>query len=68
VAESGAGFAGLGSEIAAFITELAFDDLDAPVSRITGADAPMPYARNLERLKTPTKDTLAAAIRQLCGA
>jgi pyruvate dehydrogenase E1 component beta subunit len=68
VAESGAGFAGLGSEIAAFITEAAFDDLDAPVARMTGADAPMPYARNLERLKTPSKERIATAIRQLCGA
>src|SRR5512145_370186 len=51
VAESGAGFAGMGSEIASFITESAFDDLDAPVARIFGANAPMPYARNLERLK-----------------
>ena len=46
---------GMGSEIAAFITEEAFDDLDAPVERVTGANAPMPYARNLERLKTPSK-------------
>ena len=57
VAESGAGFAGMGSEIAAFITEHAFDELDAPVERVFGADAPMPYARNLERLKTPVEGT-----------
>jgi len=67
VAESGAGFAGMGSEIAAFITESAFDDLDAPVVRITGADAPMPYARNLERLKTPSKERLVEALRKLCA-
>jgi pyruvate dehydrogenase E1 component beta subunit len=67
VAESGAGFAGMGSEIAAFITESAFDDLDAPVVRITGADAPMPYARNLERLKTPSKERMVEALRQLCA-
>lgn len=67
VAESGAGFAGMGSEIAAFITESAFDDLDAPVARVTGANAPMPYARNLERLKTPSKEKIIEAIRKLCG-
>jgi pyruvate dehydrogenase E1 component beta subunit len=55
VVEAGAGFAGMGSEIAASVTEQAFDDLDAPVERVTGANAPMPYARNLERLKTPSK-------------
>ena len=65
--EAGAGFAGMGSEIAASITEQAFDDLDAPVERVTGANAPMPYARNLEKLKTPTKDRIVAAIRRVCN-
>jgi len=68
VVEAGAGFAGMGSEIAAFITEQAFDDLDAPVERVTGANAPMPYARNLEKLKTPTKDKIIAAARRVCNA
>ena len=68
VVEAGAGFAGMGSEIGAFVTEQAFDDLDAPVERVTGANAPMPYARNLERLKTPTKDKIVAAIRRVCNA
>jgi pyruvate dehydrogenase E1 component beta subunit len=68
VVEAGAGFAGMGSEISAFITERAFDDLDAPVERVTGANAPMPYARNLEKLKTPTTDKIVAAIRRVCGA
>ena len=67
VVEAGAGFAGMGSEIASFITERAFDDLDAPVERVTGANAPMPYARNLERLKTPSKEKIAAAVRRVCG-
>jgi len=67
VVEAGAGFAGMGSEIAAFVTEQAFDDLDAPVERVTGANAPMPYARNLERLKTPSKDRIVAAIRRVCN-
>ncbi len=67
VAESGAGFAGMGSEIAAFITESAFDDLDAPVFRVTGANAPMPYARNLERLKTPSKEKIVEGLRRVCG-
>jgi pyruvate/2-oxoglutarate/acetoin dehydrogenase E1 component len=68
VAESGAGFAGMGSEIAAFITEQAFDELDAPVARVTGANAPMPYAKNLERLKTPSRERIVEALRKLCGA
>ena len=68
VVEAGAGFAGMGSEIAAFIQEHAFDDLDAPVERVTGANAPMPYARNLERAKTPSKERIADAIRRVCYA
>ena len=68
VVEAGAGFAGMGSEIASFITEQAFDDLDAPVERVTGANAPMPYARNLERLKTPTKEKIVDAVRRVCYA
>jgi pyruvate/2-oxoglutarate/acetoin dehydrogenase E1 component len=68
VVEAGAGFAGMGSEIASFITEQAFDDLDAPVERVTGANAPMPYARNLERLKTPSKEKIIEAVRRVCSA
>ena len=68
VIEAGAGFAGMGSELSALITEQAFDDLDAPVERVTGVPAPMPYARNLERAKTPDKARIVEAIRRLCGA
>src|SRR5881396_285662 len=68
VVEAGAGFAGMGSEIAAFIMEQAFDDLDAPVERVTGANAPMPYARGLERAKTPSKERIMEAIRRVCYA
>jgi pyruvate dehydrogenase E1 component subunit beta len=68
VVEAGAGFAGMGSEIAAFVTEHAFDDLDAPVERVTGASAPMPYAKNLEKAKTPTKDKIMDAVRRVCYA
>jgi len=68
VVESGAGFAGLDSEIASSIAEQAFDDLDAPVVRVTGVDAPMLYAKNLERLKTPTREQIVAAVRRVCYA
>jgi len=59
---------GVGANLAALITEQAFDDLDAPVERVTGANAPMPYARNLERLKTPTKEKIVDALRRVCYA
>jgi pyruvate dehydrogenase E1 component beta subunit len=65
VVEAGAGFAGMGSELSAVITEQAFDDLDAPVERVTGVPAPMPYARNLEKAKTPSKDRIIDAVRRV---
>jgi pyruvate dehydrogenase E1 component beta subunit len=40
----------------------AFDDLDAPVVRITGQDTPMPYAANLEKLTLPNVDDVVAAV------
>ena len=68
VVEAGAGFAGMGSELSAVITEQAFDDLDAPVERVTGVPAPMPYARNLEKAKTPSKERIVEAIRRVTYA
>jgi len=65
VLESGAGFAGIGSEIATIIAEEAFDYLDAPVERVTGANAPMPYAKNLERAKVPSKGRVVEAARKV---
>jgi pyruvate dehydrogenase E1 component beta subunit len=57
---------GFGAEIAARIYEESFDDLDAPIQRIGGADVPMPYAKNLERAAIPTdQDVIAAAKRAL---
>jgi len=46
--EEGWAQCGIGAEISAIMMERAFDYLDAPVERITGADVPMPYAKNLE--------------------
>ena len=45
---------GVGAEIAARVMEEAFDHLDAPVTRVTGKDVPMPYAANLEKLALPS--------------
>jgi pyruvate dehydrogenase E1 component beta subunit len=56
---------GAGAEIAASITEQMFDDLDAPVVRVTGEDVPMPYARNLELLATPHEEDIIRAVKQV---
>ena len=65
-AEEGWSFAGIGSELAAVAMEQAFDYLDAPVARVTGADVPLPYAANLEKLALPQADKVVAAAKQVC--
>ncbi len=57
---------GIGAEIAAMVMEEAFDWLDAPVLRVTGADVPMPYAANLEALALPRVEEVVAAVKQVC--
>jgi len=57
---------GIGAEIAALVMEEAFDWLDAPVLRVTGADVPMPYAANLEALALPRVEQVVAAAKQVC--
>lgn len=56
---------GVGAEIAAIIMESeAFDYLDAPVERVTGADVPMPYSLPLEKLAIPQMDDITAAVKR----
>ncbi|MFP4313500.1 MAG: pyruvate dehydrogenase complex E1 component subunit beta [Alphaproteobacteria bacterium] len=64
--EEGWAFSGIGSEIAALIGEHAFDYLDAPVTRVAGADVPMPYAANLEKLALPQVDEIVHAAKKVC--
>src|SRR6187399_2816746 len=58
--------AGIGAEIAARVVEHAFDYLDAPVTRVSGKDVPMPYAANLEKLALPTVAEVVAAAKAVC--
>ncbi|MDO8606436.1 MAG: pyruvate dehydrogenase complex E1 component subunit beta [Phaeospirillum sp.] len=64
--EEGWPVAGIGSEIAAVMMEHAFDWLDAPVVRVCGADVPMPYAANLEKLALPQIEHVVEAARAVC--
>jgi pyruvate dehydrogenase E1 component beta subunit len=59
-------FASVSSEIAAVIMENAFDWLDAPLVRVCGADVPMPYAANLERMYLPQPEGVVEAARRVC--
>jgi pyruvate dehydrogenase E1 component beta subunit len=54
---------GVGAEVAARIMEHAFDYLDAPVTRVSGKDVPMPYAANLEKLALPSVAEVVAAAK-----
>jgi pyruvate dehydrogenase E1 component beta subunit len=65
IAEESHPFCGVAAEISQQINERAFDYLDAPVKRVSGADAPMPYAKNLEDLAVPAADQIVAAVREV---
>lgn len=56
------------SEIMAICMEDGFDDLDAPVLRVTNVDVPLPYADNLEKLALIKTDDVVAAARKVCYA
>jgi pyruvate dehydrogenase E1 component beta subunit len=66
VVEEGWPHGGVGANLAALIAEQAFDDLDAPVARVSGADVPMPYSKPLEDIAYPhAPQIVQAALRTL---
>ncbi|MCK5410645.1 MAG: alpha-ketoacid dehydrogenase subunit beta, partial [Gemmatimonadetes bacterium] len=65
VAEEGWPVANVGAQLTDDIQREAFDDLDAPVARVSALDVPMPYARNLEKLVVPSADHIVAAARHV---
>ena len=67
VVEEGWPACSIASEVAAFVMEEGFDDLDAPVRRVTNADVPLPYAANLEKAALIGVDDVVAAARDLVG-
>jgi pyruvate/2-oxoglutarate/acetoin dehydrogenase E1 component len=62
VVEEGWPHGGVGANLAALIQEHAFDDLDAPVGRVTGADVPMPYSKPLEQIAFPHEPQVVQAV------
>ena len=56
---------GVGAEVAALITEEAFEDLDAPVRRLTAPDVPIPFSPPLEQAALPQLDDMKEACREL---
>ena len=65
LAEESHAVCSVNAEISAQIMEHAFDYLDAPVKRVSGADVPMPYAKNLEQLAVPDVQQIIAAVREV---
>jgi pyruvate dehydrogenase E1 component beta subunit len=66
IAEESHAFASVGAEITYQVMDGAFDHLDAPIKRISAAETPMPYARNLEIMALPDVDKIVAAVKEVC--
>ena len=65
VVEEGWPFAGVGAQVVDLLQREAFDQLDAPVLRVTGADVPMPYNKRLEKAAKPDADKVTEAARKV---
>lgn len=65
IVEEGWPYCGVGAQMVDTIQHHAFDYLDAPVLRVTGADVPMPYAKNLEHLCLPDKARVVEAVHRV---
>jgi len=66
VAEEGWPTCSISSEIVALCMEQGFDDLDAPVTRVTNEDVPLPYAANLEKAALIDSARIIAAVKKVC--
>jgi pyruvate dehydrogenase E1 component beta subunit len=67
IVEEGWPHGGVGANLAALIGEQAFDDLDAPIHRVTGADVPMPYSKPLEGIAYPHEPQIVQAALATLG-
>jgi pyruvate dehydrogenase E1 component beta subunit len=65
VLEEGWELCGIGAQVVDFVQRECFDDLDAPVLRVHQVDAPMPYAKNLERAAKPDAAKTIAAVKRV---
>ncbi|MFX6728720.1 transketolase C-terminal domain-containing protein, partial [Acinetobacter baumannii] len=65
VVEEGWPVCSISSEIIAIAMQEGFDDLDAPVLRVTNKDVPLPYAANLEKAALIKADDVVAAVKRV---
>jgi pyruvate dehydrogenase E1 component beta subunit len=69
IVEEGWPHGGVGANLAALIQGQAFDHLDAPIERVTGADVPMPYSKRMEQAAIPhAEHVVSAALQTLEGS
>jgi pyruvate/2-oxoglutarate/acetoin dehydrogenase E1 component len=69
IVEEGWPHGGVGANLAALIQEQAFDHLDAPIQRVTGADVHMPYSKRMEQAAMPHEEhVIQAALATMAGA
>lgn len=64
IVEEGWPFCGVGAQVVHEVQHAAFDDLDAPIERVSGADVPMPYNKHLERAAKPTPERVVEAVKR----
>jgi len=67
IVEEGWPHGGVAANLAALVSEQAFDDLDAPVQRVSGADVPMPYSKALEDIAFPHVNHVVAGALATLG-
>ena len=66
VVEEGWPVCSIASELAAVVMEQGFDDLDAPLLRVTNEDVPLPYAANLEKAALVDAGRVVVAVKKVC--
>ena len=66
IAEESHSFASVAAEVTYQVMDGAFDYLDAPIKRLSTAETPMPYAKNLEQLALPSVEKIVAAVKEVC--
>jgi pyruvate dehydrogenase E1 component beta subunit len=68
VAEQDRPYCGIGAEICFRIQNEIFDELDAPIARVSQEDVPMPYNERLEKAVLPSAEKIIAAVKKVCHA
>ena len=68
IAEQDRPYCGIGSEVCYRIQKEIFDELDAPIERVSQEDVPMPYNERLEKAILPNAEKIVAAVKRVCNA